>query len=161
MHGADKLETLLRAREVAVEDATRNLRKVESVLEARRQKCEELGKKKSRLLAQLNELRGSARLDALRVGNVNMVASVTHYVKRLVQQVSGIEGLLAERQEEYRRAQEHLAMAHEDLVQARVEKGKVEKLISNRRQSEYLAEEAREETLLDEVNSARARGTVK
>lgn len=152
-----KYDALLRARESAELEAAKYVQEVSVVVERRRNAHAEVAEKKASLERRLRDVRDSARQGAIQTGDCAGIASVGRYEKRLLAEIQRLDELLATRREELEKAEERLRLAEEELVEARVEKKKVEHLVDTKRQERELSEGAWEEALLDEMNTLRPR----
>ncbi len=148
-----KLDVLLKKTEMVVQEAACYLRDVETVVEQRRQSYEELQGSKKRLVEKLRDTRGSGRLKALQAGDVLGVSAMTCYLTRLTQQIARFERMLERDIEDLKRAKQRAELAHRELLEARIEKSKIEQVIKKRKKSEYITSVAREDDMFDEMNA--------
>ncbi|OVE79669.1 hypothetical protein BVY02_02540 [bacterium J17] len=95
--------------------------------------------------------------EALKNNDSRRAASLKTYLQRLRKELSAAEQLLYSKQKDLEVAVERATIVAEELLNARVEKRKIEKLLEKRSHSEKLLSAAKEEVSIDELLSSRRR----
>jgi hypothetical protein len=148
-----KLQALRTACEVEEQQALERKKKVDAVVEERKQIVNMLLAKRDALLGRLKKLTTTNRAEALHAGDASGLAAVTRFEKRLN---GDLEKLLAElelRTKELEKAQERAQLADKELVDARIEKKKIERFLENWQRSERVRDAAIDEAITDEMSS--------
>ncbi len=158
MSGPKKLQALLTGCQAAEEEAKLKRVKVERVAEAREKSLTQCEEKRKALQQKRTLLLRKRRSTALQSGDLAQVSSLTRYGKRLEQELKKLEKSLEERKKEYKRAQIHVKLAEEEELEARIERKKVEQLLSKTAQQKLFSDVAREEIMIDEFNNMRRKG---
>lgn len=151
-----KLQSLLKTLELSEREAIQHRGFVEGIVEQRRRKVE---LKKSRLLAlkeRLLSLAKARRSFALQRGDLQAAASHASYSKRLESDVHRIESQLLSLRRELAVAEERSEQAEHDLLEARLERKKVEQLLEQQSRKGRLRIEALDAERVDELAQYRA-----
>ena len=151
----EKLSALLTSCEVEEQKALQEKRRIDDIVEQRRVRVEEVAARQSALEQRRLLLKEEQRLLALQAGDVGRLKAVLDFEKRLAKEAQDVTELLEKRQTELNRALERAAIAHEELIAARIEKKKVEKILSRRTDEEQAVGAAVEQALQDELSSYR------
>lgn len=152
-----KLQALRKTYEIEEQRALEEKQRVENVVEERRQIVEDLHRKCDELDGTLKRLRTKERGLALSSGDTVQLSAISRYEKRVKSELDEISRLAALRKKEFEQALERLQIAEQDLIDARIEKKKIEKFMDNRQHSERVVDAAIEEALTDEMNFYRHR----
>ena len=147
-----KLHALQTQYELEEQNALEEMNRVAIVVAERRGVVESLVSKRVELEEELGRLRGSQRQKALQSGNSSQLASIARFEKLVVEKLSVVENNLVEKEAELKRALDREESAEKNLVLARIERRKVEKVIENRQRSARVIDAAREEAMTDEMN---------
>lgn len=157
MAAADKLQALLRTCEADEQNAAREYGMLQEVLEERKARLEGVSRERQELADKLEKLEHERKSSGPHSGQAAGVSSITSYTKRLTAQIEKLEDTLQLAREDVTRAQQRCDMAYEELVEARIEKKKIEKLIGSRDQAERNSQQAREEISNDELATGKRR----
>jgi flagellar biosynthesis chaperone FliJ len=155
MERGNKLTSLLRSREADEHEALQERMRVFKIFDDRLKALQEVEADCDRIRLQLKELESSGRRQALQSGDVRQVASVNDFSGVLRKKLAQLQGLLAERTEDFEKAKTRASLAEEDLVKARVERKKVETLIASQEKSKRIVDAALDESAQDEYSSQR------
>lgn len=150
-----KFAAILKNAEAEEHQAAQLKKEIEEVLDNRKSKLEEIEAKRSQLLQKRALILGEKRYSALNSGDISLVASITGYRERLEREILEVEREYETQSVDVNRALERVKMAEDDLLEARIERRKIEQLISAEEQSERLKKVALEEINTDELSSSR------
>ncbi len=150
-----KFAAILKNAEAEEHQAAQLKKKIEEVLDSRKSKLAEVEARRSKLLEKLAVMMGEKRYSALNSGDISRVASITGYRERLEREILEVEREFETQNVEVNRAIERAKMAEDDLLEARIERRKIEQLVTAEEQSERLKKVALEEINTDELNSSR------
>jgi hypothetical protein len=148
-----KLQALRTACEVEEQQALERKKKVDLVVAERKQIVDVLFVKHDALLSRLKKLTTTDRAEALHAGDAQALAAVTRFEKRLNGDLEKLLVDLELRTKELEKAQERVQLADKELVEARIEKKKIEKFLENWKQSERVKDAAIDEAITDEMSS--------
>ncbi|MCB0345644.1 MAG: flagellar FliJ family protein [Bdellovibrionales bacterium] len=157
MSAGDKLHALLRTCEADEQNAAREFSMLQGVLEERQAKLQALNRQRGELLEKLAGLDLERKSGGPNSSSGKAVSSITSYTKRLTVQIEKLEDTIQESAVDVARAEQRCGIAEEELIEARIEKKKIEKLISGREQVERNTQQAREEVSNDELSSGKHR----
>jgi flagellar biosynthesis chaperone FliJ len=127
-----KLRALFRSLEVTERAALEEFQKIEAVQQERKKIVDCLIAEKDIHTSELAQLRGSRRTKAVLSGNLNSVSSMLLKEKTLEDEIRSLDERMAEAVRDFENAQQRLEHAEKDLIEARIEKKKVERLRENR-----------------------------
>lgn len=130
---------------------------IDQVVDQRRRLVEEVQEQRSVLQEKLNKLRTEERAAALQTGNGQRLASTSRFEKRVEKELAEVEELVASREKELAAAVERFEATDAELVEVRIEKKKLERLLDKREFRERIRDEATQEALADEMNYYRNR----
>lgn len=147
-----KLQALFRSLEVIERSALEEYQKVETIHQQRAEKCEDLKAEKDSLNKGLAKLRGSDRTQAVLSGNASSVSSILLKEKALESALRLLSEKIATAVGDLTRAQERLTIAEKELLEARIEKKKVERLRENRENFARNVSSASSEIETDEMS---------
>lgn len=150
-----KLGALLRGREIDERSAIQHRNQVGAIVQERQEMLNALEIKRDAVLKRVSTLISKNRYSALQAGDISQVSSITRYSKRLEAELERLEKQIGERRRELGLAKEREGLAEEDVVAARIERKKIEKLLSNRENIELRKKVAREESRADEMATYR------
>ena len=151
MNDDSQLVSLQKACEAKEQEALIRHRDVERVVETRRQASEKVRIEKELLEKKLSRLSGADRNSALKQQDAGQLDSIAQYSERLRRDVFRLETVLAERLKELQMAVERSEIAEQELVEARMESRRVEKLIEERNMQALVRGSALEEAATDEM----------
>ncbi|MFN8391708.1 MAG: hypothetical protein U0136_15575 [Bdellovibrionota bacterium] len=151
-----QLQVLLKTCEVEEQRALQRKREIERVLAERQRVADDLQQRRDTLLVKIRELGGEQRVSALRDQNIAQVLSITQYVERMRRSVRELEKQLVEQNQELQRAQERDTLAEKEVIGARLERRRIEKLIEGRHVEQLVKGSAVEESLADELSATHA-----
>lgn len=152
-----QLLALLKARELDEQRALQRRAEIAQVVDERTSVCMGIAGDVDRLSREISALRGPKRIEAVLRGDGPTVESMALYAGRLATQRRELEALLVERTTELSRAQERLLGADQEVVNSRVERKRVEKLLEERERLERIQGSALEESATDEFVVSRRR----
>ncbi|HQH28488.1 MAG TPA: hypothetical protein PLP17_13915 [Oligoflexia bacterium] len=147
-----KLQALQTSCEIDEQQAFERKRKVDDIVVQRQKLVDELAGKRTVMLKKLQKLEHVDRGAALLNGDALRLSAISRYSKRLSADIERLSAEFEERTQELRRALERARLAEQALIDARIEKKKIEKFIENRRQTERVHNAAMEEDAIDELN---------
>ena len=151
-----QLLALLKTCEVEEQRALQRKREVEKVLAERQLVFDGLDAKREDLLLRIRELGGGQRVTALQGQDISQVHSITQYLERMRKAIPELEAQLDEQTRELQRASERDKLAEGEVIAARLEKKRIEKLIEGRFVDELVKGSAVEESLADELSTSAA-----
>lgn len=157
MQTEKKLRALQRTFELEEQRALAARNKIDEVVEQRRAIVEKLHEERRRLSDALHRLRNQDRSKALQAGQGAALASISRYSARIEKELAELSGVIASREQELASAVERLTAAGDDVIAARLEKKRVERLLDKREFSERLRDEANKEADADEMSFYRRR----
>lgn len=152
--GPEKLTPLLRSLEAVENTAGEEFRRVSAVVEQRRIVYGQLQNELA-ALQERGQLFRTQRELALGSGDLAQVGSLTGALERLSSNQRSLMKSLVDSKLELERAAERLELAEQDLTSARVERKKIETLISQRTQLQRIRQSARDEAFNDEFGGRR------
>lgn len=147
-----KLGVLQRAYEVDERRALEEKKRVDAIVDERQKIVEELEGERDALETKLQTLRGQDKRNALHTGDAGQLAAIERYAKRLQLQAGALDSVLEERRKELQQAVERSGFAEQELLAARMEKKKVERILKNRADTVRAVNEASNEALADEMS---------
>ncbi len=153
----NKLRALRRTFEIEEQRALAARNQVDSVVKERQAITEDLYARRDKLLKSLEDLRTDGRKKALHSGDGSQLASISRFSTRLEKELAELQEVIASREKELNSALERLEVAEEELVEARLEKKRLERLLDKREFSERIRDEANKEAEADEMNFYRRR----
>ncbi len=143
-----KLHAMRTACEVEEQAAIEAKNRVDAVVRERQDIVGMLLNQQRKLAEKLKNLTSEQRSKALLAGDALQLAAITQYAQKLKQDTDNLSAKLKERSQELETALVRARLADEELIKARVEKKKLDKLIENWQQSEL-----RRSVALDELNN--------
>lgn len=148
----EKLAVLQQTYELEERKAIEEKRKIDLVVEEREAIVAVVEAQLDELQSKLRQMQQNEKRRAVTSGDGGLLASVERYRRRVQDDVHRLGLELQERQSELSRARERLQIAEQDLVAARLEKKKVERLLERRELSARINAEAVEEAETDEMS---------
>lgn len=149
---ADKISTLLKGAKMQEQEAAQECLRIGTVADNRQRIVSELRGRERQKSAELLQEIPRRRWQAVREGNLQQVSAVTAYQRRLEKELERVSAELREREQDLAAAALRLAAAEAELIEARRDKRKVEKVISNRDAARQVAAAARDEAENDELS---------
>ncbi len=146
-----QLVSLQKACEAKEQEALIRHREIEKVVDARRQASEKVRLEKERIEERLSKLLNTERNSALRQRDSAQLESIAQYAERLRRELSSVEVELGEKVKELQMAVERASLAEQDLVTAKMESRRVERLIEERSRQALVHGSAIEEAASDEL----------
>ena len=144
-----KLNSLIKKREISEREAIQERNKIDEVVQEREDALRIEEGKLHQAQLKLQELEQKKRV-ALRQRDSATIVSIERSKREMVLNVQQLESDISRCKAELERAQLHATHAEDDIVQARVEKKKVERLLSKRLDEKRAIDLARDEALQDE-----------
>jgi len=141
-----QLSVLLRSHRAREQEVAQEMRAIQDTLEARQKRLEDRQGERQSLEKRLYRVRHGLKTGQ---GSVDPQSQAV-YVKRLEQEIEELDKKIQESISDCDRAQTRLTIAEEELLEARVEKKKIERLLQNREQTQRISSVAREEAETDE-----------
>lgn len=157
MSGDDKLQALLRSCEAQEQSAARDFSRLQDVLRQREQHLSGLAEELTGLKLKLQDMQRERIFGGSASGTCSSVSTITSYTKRLTAQIEKLEDSIRASKQDVSRAAERCDAAEEELIEARIEKKKIERLISGRQDVQRATETAREEVSLDDMLNRKPR----
>lgn len=144
-----RLSAVLKVYETQEHEVLNSLKRVYEIVSLRQIAVEGLTNKIDALKFQVTEGLQMQCLKALQQGDVNWLSAVIHFEKRLLHELSQEEIILKKRQAELDAAKDRAMLLEEELLQATVERKKVEQLITQGESSQRILKTAKEEESYD------------
>lgn len=150
-----RFDALLKSREASENEALQEERRVRIVLDERRLVYDSFLNRKEELIKQIRFLRGQARKDALRKGDIVGLSAVIRFAHALERQVVQLDEGMAKKKVELDIAESRAVLAEKDVVLARIERKKIETLVEGHAHSQRVLDAARDEAIVDDFNVCR------
>jgi hypothetical protein len=133
--GDSKLLAILKSFEGAEHAALRERAKVLQVFEQREGALKRAQERQEKLRSRLLHLRGAGRFSALHAGELGSVRAGAAFGVRLEGELREVESEVHTLVEDVRRAQERVTAVDEEVIQARIDRKRIETLLENREQA--------------------------
>lgn len=151
-----RLAALIRASDAVEQEALQERKRIDLVLSQRQQAVDSLREEESRLQREIDELSANRGKHALLTGDARTLSVIKGYSRRLSKRVQELEGQLRTKEADLSLARQRLVLAEEELVNARVERKKLERLVSSQERKRLGRNVAEEELNVDEISGFRA-----
>ncbi len=147
-----RLGGLLKKFEAAEHEALIEQFRVDEVVDERKRHVELLASRTDTLRKRLDELAREETQAALLSGDPSQISAVKNYERRLSKEFTLLKNSLNEAKSDLDRALSRSQSALDEVVEARIEKKKIEQLQSSREASERRRDLAREEESSEEFH---------
>ena len=151
MQDDSQLLSMKKACEFHEQRAVRHMQEVEVVVKERQGIVDELKAAFERCRERVEELSGRSRRKAVFEGDVLQLHSISDFSERLRQEKAAIELRLADKQKDLDRAKERAAIAEKEVLSARLEGKRIERLLQERSLQAVVRGSALEEAADDEL----------
>jgi flagellar biosynthesis chaperone FliJ len=154
----NKLEALLKSCEVTEKEFHKYRAAVEKVVLVRQADYESVKNRYNALDTRVKSLliESKAIFSGESTASKNVIA-IQSFLKRLSKEMSMLTELIGQKESELQSALNRLSIADQDLVNARIEKQKIDKLIQSIDDFSKIKEAASEDFALDELATIRSR----
>ena len=156
---SERLVSLLRSYEAQEERLLEERSQIETILGRRQQQVALLRQERSRLEGEVKTYLGSKRREALAGGEGRTAVACTNWGKRMARELREVVEKQRVEEEDLARAAERSTQASQMLIEVRVEKKKIERLMEGRARAEKQREAAAEEIVSEEIAQALRRRT--
>jgi hypothetical protein len=156
---SERLASLLRTYEAEEERLLQEKSQIESVLSRRQQQVSQLRQERARLETEVKTHLGARRREALASGEGHLALACTNWGKRMARELEEVAEKQRVEEEDLTRAMERSHQAAQLLIEVRVEKKKIERLMEGRARVERQREAAVEEIVSEEIAQALRRRT--
>ncbi len=157
MRSKQKLEVLLRSLEVEERNSLEEKVRIEEIANTRVKVLSGLVEERTLLYSKLDDLSQSQKRALVGGSRVVSSAEMQAFRGRLNKQIEELKVKIDKADEQYRLARERLELAENDLLEARIGRKKVEKLLDSKKAREQVKQEMVEEQLLEEYSSGKVR----
>lgn len=147
----NKFHALRTACEVEEQQVIEQKKIVDAVIDQRQKAFSEVQNRRDELELKLKKLLEIERPRAFQLQNGQHLAAITRYEQKLKREAAENSKLLKERREELERALERMKSIDEELLKAKVEKKKIDKLFDNWQQIELAKDAAIDEAMNEEL----------
>ncbi len=146
-----QIQALLKKVEADEMELLQQFRSVAAVAESRLTEFKRASESVEQRKTKLATLRGRQFRQATREKNLEGLSAGSAYAERLIKEVEELLPGVEEKRVDAERASLRLSALEQELKRVQVEKKQLERLLENRHQADRVAEEAREEAVLDEM----------
>ena len=151
MAGKERLKVLLKTFQATEREAVAHMNFVDSIASKRREKFNRKLEKFEELKVKVDKALGEDRFKAVQSGNVNLVGACSSYGKRMKLELATVETELDKLRKELSIAEERAREAEQEVLEARVERKKIERLLSQQLQRGQIRDEALDAERVDEL----------
>ena len=157
MGGERKLQALGKTYELQEQQAVGRKLNVDAVVEERQRATVKLLERRNTLLNTLSSLRKKDKRSAVLSGEAWRLNSISYYEKKVQEQILALESMIEEKTKELQRACARQQMAEKEIVEARIERKKLENFLDRQKTYQRISEAAREEIVSDEMSGRKKR----
>jgi len=151
----NKLIALLRSYEVNEKNILSDHLKIEKVYNERKDLQDSLESKKNNFKEKLIELRSIKRADALMSGDMARMSLLVGKESKIQKEIEDLEAQLIESSSDLELAKQRVDDSHQELIEIRLEKKRLEKLLENRENFSRSVSDASKEILAEEISYSR------
>ena len=153
MRSKQKLEVILRSLEVEERGALEEKLRIEEIADARVKGLSGLVEERTVLYSKLDDLSQSQKRALVGGSKAVSPAEIQAFKGRINKQIEELKVKIDKADEQYKLARERLELAENELLEARIGRKKVEKLLDSKKAREQVKQEMVEERLLEEYSS--------
>ena len=137
-----KFENLYRSLEIEEGGAIKERIRIEEIAAVRKNDLDKLVSNLELVKSEISNCQGNKRSKALAEGNSQKVAGLVQHTARLKNDCENLQKKVKKQSESFHKALERLKAAEEILLEKRVEKKKIEKLIETKNTERRIKKEA-------------------
>ena len=150
-----KLNKLLNSCLAEEQNALLAKKEVEQIAEQRTQDLDKVNNQLMILERKIDNLENEQRELALSQGDISKLHSIENYIERLKKEKINFLKEKNSKEEDLNRALERVNLLNDEWIQSRVERKKIEKIISQREEANRVASAAKDDSYNDEHNIIR------
>lgn len=152
MAGDRKIAALLRSIDLDEQKIVAHRQSVQKITDERRQQYEALQAKEAHLKMRLAQGGAMLRDSSVQHGEVGQLAEWERFSKRLQKELEVLAPQLVESLKELQSAEQRLAVVDEELLEVRIERKRIERIMENRETQERLQNQALDEASSDDLS---------
>jgi len=152
-----KLNVLLKSLEIAEKQVVQEKLRIEEIADSRVAVLSKLIEERNSIYARLEALSSGQKRNLVGGSQTSSPAQVQAFRKRLTKDLETLKPKIETADRQFKSARERLELAENELLEARIERKKVEKLLDSKIAREQVKHEMVEERIMEELNSGKVR----